>query len=109
MSTQRLDQLRALLAEEPADVFLQYAISLELRRLGRTSEAIEILGRLAQSHPEHIATYYQLASLLAESGNQQDALAACDAGMLRCLILSDTKTRSELASLRASIADDDTE
>lgn len=106
MGIHRLEQLRALLIEEPADVFLRYAMALELRRLGRNGEAIEILDGLVKTDPGHIPTYYQLAVLLAEAGEHRDALAACEAGMLRCLVAGDQRTRSELAGLKESIADE---
>ncbi len=105
MSADRLEQLRALLAEEPEDAFLQYAMALELRRLGRGSDALIALAQLAKSQPEHIATYYQLASLLADMGRPADAITACEAGMLRCTMAGDRKTRAELDTLRETLAD----
>lgn len=105
MGIERLEQLRALLLEEPEDSFLQYAMALELRRLGRNGEALDILEGLATSAPGHIPTYYQLALLLTENGRTADALATCEAGMLRCTMASERKTRGELAALRATLED----
>lgn len=105
MGTERLEQIRTLLHDEPDDDFLRYAMALELRRVGRPEEAIAVLEQLAVSSPEHIPTYYQLAALLAENGRMADAMAACEAGMLRCTVAADRRTRGELAALRDTISD----
>lgn len=107
MSADRLSQLRKLLADEPEDAFLRYAIALELKRLDRTGEAIAQLEQLATDQPEHIATYYQLASLLAEAGRKEEAIAACDAGALRCIVAGEGKTRAELLALKEALMDEE--
>lgn len=103
--SERLQQLHALLSEEPGDVFVRYAISLELKRLGRLDEALAHLESLHADEPNHIATYYQLALLLAEAGRTEDAVQACDAGALRCVLVGDRKARSELLALKQSLED----
>ncbi len=102
MST-RLDQLRALLADEPRDIFLRYAIALELKRLDRHDEALADLEALARDEPKHIATYYQLATMLAEAGRTKEAMEACEAGALQCIVMGDRKTRAELIGLKEAL------
>lgn len=106
MSSSRLEQLRAMLAEEPGDVFLRYAIALEVHRNGDTQQAADMLEALVREHPAHLATYYQLASMLAELGNTKDAVACCEAGMLQCIVQGDMRTRSELRELRDGLLDE---
>lgn len=101
----RIDQLRAMLADEPGDRFLRYAIALELKRVGKLEEALNDLESLVQEHPTHIASYYQIALLLAEAGRNAEAVAACDAGALQCVIAGDRKARGELLALKESIED----
>ncbi|MFZ1691906.1 MAG: hypothetical protein WAT74_01805 [Flavobacteriales bacterium] len=103
MSTDRLTQLRAWLAEEPGDAFLRYAIALELKRLGEIEEAIMALSELLTEKPEHIPSYYQLALLLAEQSRAADAIATCEAGMLQCVVAGDRKARAELQALKESM------
>lgn len=106
MSTSRLEQLRAMLQEEPGDVFLRYAIALELRRSGETRQAVDMLEALVREHPGHLATYHQLATMLAELGNTEDAVACCEVGMLHCIVHGDMRTRSELRELRDGLRDE---
>lgn len=102
MST-RLDQLRALLADEPRDTFLRYAIALELKRIDRSAEALADLEALVRDEPKHIPTYYQLATMLAEAGRTKEAIEACGAGALQCIVAGDRKTRAELLSLKEAL------
>ena len=106
MSGERLDQLRAMLAEEPGDPFLRYAIALELRRRGETREAMEGLEALLREDPKQIACYYQLATLLAEAGRHAEAVHVCEAGAMQCLVTGDRKTRGELMALREALLDE---
>jgi len=105
MAHDRLRQLRAMLAEEPGDAFLRYAIALEQKREGDMESAIAGLEALLQDDPKHIPSYYQLALLLADIGRTEDAARACEAGMLQCIVTADRKARSELAELRNSLED----
>ena len=106
MSNARLEQLRTMLAGEPGDVFLRYAIALELQRQGEPVEAIRMLEELVHEHPGHLATYYQLALMLASQGRTADATACCEAGMLQCMVQGDMRTRTELRALRDGLNDD---
>lgn len=102
----RLDQLRTLLADEPHDTFLRYAVALELKRLGRTEEAIADLQMLVRDEPGHVASYYQLALLLGEMGRNTEAIEVCKAGSLQCIVTGDRKARAELFALQVTLEDD---
>ncbi|HEY0976896.1 MAG TPA: tetratricopeptide repeat protein [Flavobacteriales bacterium] len=107
MSTERLDQLRTMLAEEPGDPFLRYAIALEHKRAGDMEQAVEVLTGLLEEDPGYIACYYQLALLLADLGRTADALRACETGALQCLVTNDLKARNELLQLKNALLGDD--
>lgn len=105
MSNERLQQLRDMLAEEPGDVFLRYAIALELRREGQVEQAIDDLHGLLRDVPAHLASYHQLALMLAEVDRLQDAMDTCEAGMLQCLVAGDRKAHAEMADLLEQLRD----
>ncbi len=107
MSQERLGQLQAMLAEEPGDVFLRYAIALEWKRMGDMVRAIADLEALLGDEPGHIASYYQLALMLAEMDRISEAVHTCSAGSLRCIMAGDRKARTELLELKASLEDDE--
>ena len=66
----------AMLAEEPGDAFLRYAIALEHKRLGDFDTAIGALEALLTDDPAHVPSYYQLALMLGELGRLPDAVRA---------------------------------
>ncbi len=106
MSNDRLQQLRAMLAEEPGDTFLRYAIALELKRAGNMEQAIDDLEALLKDEPKHIPSYYQLALMLADLGRSKDAVHTCEVGMLQCIVTGDRKARAELQELMNSLLPD---
>jgi tetratricopeptide (TPR) repeat protein len=70
----RLAQLRQMLAEEPADAFLRYAISVELAAQGNRTEAIENVQQLIADRPDYLGAYYQLGQWLEQEGKPNEAL-----------------------------------
>ncbi len=107
MNPTRLEQLRGMLAEEPDDAFIRYAIALELKRAGRMEEAANDLERLLKADPKYIACYYQLALILIDIGRADEAMHVCEAGSLQCLTTGDRKARAELLELKNAIAGDE--
>lgn len=105
MSAERLEQLRAMLADEPGDLFLRYAITLELKRNGEVEQAIAGLEAILGEEPKHIASYYQLATMLADLGRIDEAAEVCEAGSMQCLVTGDRKARSELLALKEALED----
>lgn len=105
MPTDRLAQLQAMLAEEPGDKFLRYAIALEKKRAGDVQAAATELEQLLREDPAYIGAYYQLALLLAELGRVADAIHTCEAGALQCLVAGDRRTRAELLALKEDLDD----
>lgn len=106
MPTDRLAQLHAILAEEPGDRFLRYAIALEKKREGRMEDAAADLRALVQEDPKYIACYYQLVLILTDLGRIAEAVEACKSGALQCLVTGDAKARSELLALRYSLEEE---
>jgi thioredoxin-like negative regulator of GroEL len=107
MANERLAQLRSMLAEEPGDKFLRYAIALERKREGDMESAATELEELLREDPAYIACYYQLALVLADVGRTADAADVCKAGALKCLVTGDGKARAELLALLSGLEGED--
>lgn len=107
MSNDRLAQLQDMLAAEPGEPFLRYAIALEHKRRGSMEQAAHDLEALLRDEPKYIAAYHQLALVLAELGRPEDAVHACEAGALQCLATGDRKARAELLELKNALLGDD--
>lgn len=101
----RLSQLQAMLADEPGDRFLRYAIALEKKRLGHMEQAAAGLEALIAEDPKYIACYYQLALIITDLGRISEAMDLCEAGSLQCIVTGDRKARAELLELKAALED----
>ena len=97
----RLDYLRRLLDEDPAEPFLHYAVCLELKKSGRG--ATHAFRKLIQDFPQYLPAYYQAALLLAEEGETSDAAALANEGIRLAESQSDLHALSELKGLRQNI------
>jgi predicted Zn-dependent protease len=102
---ERLEQLLQMLAEEPNDVFLRYAIALELHKGARAEEALGALRALLQDEPLHVPSWYQCTLWLAELDRPSEALEAGRAGYLAAQQSGDRKAAAEMHELLAAIAD----
>lgn len=107
MSTERLAQLQELLAEDPKDNFVRYAIALEVKRMGDMKQAATALEALLKDDPKYIAAYYQLALILADLGRVTEAVHVCEIGALQCLTTGDRKARAELLELKNALTGGD--
>ena len=59
----RKDSLIKLLEATPNDLFLNYALAMELVSEGQLEQAIERLEWIRHADASYLATYYQLAAL----------------------------------------------
>lgn len=67
MNSSRLEQLLEHLKEDPDDPFNIYAVAMEYR--GQQPDlCLHYLNQLHRDHPDYLPTYYQLATLLEEMG-----------------------------------------
>lgn len=106
MTIDRLAQLRSMLEEDPKDLFIRYAIALELKSAGVMEEAVIALQALLKDAPEHVPSYYQLALMLAELGRTEEAVANCERGADQARIMNDRKALAEIMELREALLDE---
>ncbi|MGL5892757.1 MAG: hypothetical protein ACRC3B_22880 [Bacteroidia bacterium] len=92
----RLSQLRLMLAEEPGDAFLRYAISVELAAEGNRTEAIENVQQLIADQPEYLGAYYQLGQWLEQESRTNEALHIYHLGAALARKTGNKKTLGEI-------------
>ena len=69
----RLEQLQQMLAQEPNDEFLQYAISLEYFSVGNFTKALACLKIILNNEPDYLAAYYQAGKCYEELKQPEEA------------------------------------
>ena len=67
------EQLEQLLAADPTDVFLAYAVAMACASEGNPGEAIDRLAVLVEEHADYVPAWFQRGQLLAGEGREQEA------------------------------------
>jgi Tfp pilus assembly protein PilF len=76
----RIEQIRALIVDEPHDAMLRFALGNEYFQCARYAEAIEALTAAIELDPEYAFVYIQLAEAYEKSGRIELARQTIEAG-----------------------------
>jgi Tfp pilus assembly protein PilF len=92
----RIEKIKAMLAEQPEDNFLQHALALEQIKLGKDEEARDLFRAILERDPGYIGSYYHLAKLLERTGEEAEAIKVYEKGMAESKKAGDNHAFSEL-------------
>lgn len=73
--TTRREQLEAMMKEDPNDVFLHYALGLELYKVGEYAIGMDKMQEIIALHTDYVPAYFQLAQWLVEADETGKAIA----------------------------------
>ena len=73
MDNPRLDVLRQLLEQDPANTFVRYGLAMEHVKSGDLAGAVEEFEALLTSDPNYSAAYYHGGQTLEKMGNLDQA------------------------------------
>jgi Tfp pilus assembly protein PilF len=79
-SMSRLEQIRELIADDPRDAMLRFALGNEYFQLGQYAQAIEALQAALEIDPEYAFVYIQLAEAYEQQGQLDSARQTVEAG-----------------------------
>src|SRR5438876_2708868 len=77
----RKTQLETMLAADPADPFLRYALAMELEAAGDSDGAIVQLQTLLRDTPEYVPGFLQAGQLLIKADRKTEAQEMLRMGM----------------------------
>lgn len=95
---ERIEKIKAMLAENSTDSFLQHALALEYIKVGNDSDAKALFQSLLNREPGYIGSYYHLAKLLERIGETDEAIKVYEKGMEEAKKAGDNHSLSELRS-----------
>jgi predicted Zn-dependent protease len=99
----RLEQIRALIAEDPHDAMLRFALGNELFQQGQYAEAIGPLKAALEIDPEYAFVYIQLAEAYEKSGQIAMARQTVEAGRGPAARNGDPNLRRQLDDIAARL------
>ncbi len=108
MST-RFEKLQELLAQDPQNAFLRYALAQELFNQSRLEEAAGEFARLVETHPDYCYAYFHGGRTLEKLGRSQEARELYRRGIQAAIGKGDEKARSELEAALENCERENTE
>jgi tetratricopeptide (TPR) repeat protein len=105
MEKTRMEKIQLMLDESPQDVFLQYAMAMELMALNRHLEASQYLEKILLLQYNHIASYYQLALIKWNMQLPQEAIRLATLGLQYAIEQGNLKTANEFRTLLQEMED----
>lgn len=91
-------QLEKLLALEPEDAFLLYALAQEHAKQDEHERAVEYFDRTLASDPEYVYAYFHKARSLETLGRADETRECLTLGLETAKRVNDAKGISEIAS-----------
>ncbi|CAN5418007.1 hypothetical protein BH09PLA1_BH09PLA1_23830 [soil metagenome] len=96
MPDNKLDQLQTMLARQPGDAFLLYALGMEHKKLGALDPAIDFYSRTIEVDPNYCYAYYQRGQSFEQKGDAASAKQSYQAGIEAAIRAKDDHAKSEL-------------
>ena len=103
----RLDTLLTMLATEPTDAFLLFALAKEYETAGNDAEALGFYLKCRSHNPDYVGLYYHLAKLYERKQQIDTAITIYDAGMAVAKAQNNRHAWNEMAIARSEWVDDD--
>lgn len=95
----KLSDLLDLVAAQPDEPLMRYALAMEYRNLGDLERAAETFRDLVRLHPSYVPSYLMLAQTLLALGLGDEARPVIEQGIEIARKAGDAHTASELEAL----------
>lgn len=103
--TTRMEQLEAMLAEDPNDPFLRYGLAMEHVSQGEDEAAVVMLQDLIRQFPEqpYVPAYLQAGQALMRLGRDREAAAILREGIQAARRVGNDHALGEMQGLLATL------
>jgi len=98
-----VEQLEAMVKQFPGQPFPRYGLALELRKLGRTGDALAAFAALLADHPSYVPQYQMYARTLMDAGRAGEAKTVLEAGIAVAGKAGDGHAKGEMEGLLLEI------
>jgi len=100
--TPRMEQIEALLADDPADPFLRYGLAMEHASAGNDTAAVDQLSRLIADSP-YVPAFLMAGQILNRLNRVDEACDVLRRGIAAAKEQGNSHAEGEMAALLASI------
>jgi cytochrome c-type biogenesis protein CcmH/NrfG len=103
MNQSRRQKIEAMLADDPNDVFLLYALATEMRNAGEVEPCVAILTQLTKLDTPYVPAYFMIGRVLAEAQRIAEARTALREGIEEARSQSDFHAAGEMSEFLAEL------
>lgn len=96
MATNRLEILKQMVAQDPANSFARYGLAMEFSNSGDLPEAVIEFRALIDQNPNYSAAYYHGGQALEKLGRVEDARDLYEKGIEATRRSGDAHTQAEI-------------
>jgi hypothetical protein len=101
----RREKIEAMLAQEPEDRFLRYALALELEKEGAHDRSLGLFAALMASDPPHVPSFLMAGQHLAARNEIDEARRVLREGIDAARKQGETHAAGEMADFLAGLGD----
>lgn len=99
----RRESIEAMLAEDPGDTFLRYALAMELEKERNHEASLAQLRGLMADNPPYVPAFFRAGQQLASLGRVNEARAALRDGIEQARAQGDAHAAGEMSEFLASL------
>ncbi len=97
------EQLEQMLAVDPTDVFLKYAVAMTCGSEGDVGGAITRLAQLVVDHPDYVPAWFQRGQLLAGADRVEESRDVLSEGIVVARRMGDSHAEGEMTEFLESL------
>ena len=101
----RIEQIREMLADDPTDIFLRYALAMELGKEDDYSEALNIYEQLTKEQPPYVPAFFMAGQLLARNEKYSAARDYLRDGIEQARAQNDLHAAGEMSEFLTSLGE----
>ncbi|HVP12371.1 MAG TPA: tetratricopeptide repeat protein [Phycisphaerae bacterium] len=95
----RVDQLKAMLAKEPDDLFLNFSLAMELAKTEQHEACLAQFARVLELNPDYVAAHFHKGKTLLKMRRMEEAKAALQEGIAAAGRCGDHHAESQMKQL----------
>jgi len=99
----RRDKIEAMLADDPTDQFLRFALAMEQRKADEVDECVAGFRSLMADDAPYVAAFFMSAQVLAEEDRVEEARTALRAGIEEARKQGDSHAAGEMSEYLMSL------
>jgi hypothetical protein len=101
----RRQRIEAMLADDPADVFLRYSLAMELDKEGDHDASLARFAELTRDDPPYVPAFFMAGQQLARLDRFEEARQIVRSGIESALTQGDLHAAGEMREFLASLGE----